>query len=678
MAPEGSGSAWSSHHAEAPADLFVLTTYSPPVWPDPGGVLAGERVDNNDTAHVNSRFFPLMSTDEDDQILSTTTTTSLLNQGAEDGMSNAELLKFINYIAYDIVANFIVFIGIVSNMLNLIVLTRPKLKGVMYVYLLGLAVSNLFVLVTAIPALTFVTGKRGSDTYAEAFFLAHFEIPMLNSFMAASVYIIICMTVNRYISIYHPTHFQRIHTFKNAYIAIAFSFAGGIMLHIPLTLYQKVQECPKDKDCIYETIPNKVVTAHQLYNMYTFISEALLRFAPIITLTILNILIIIRFNRIARKREVLKGHRGSAASAAPSGIINATQPSQPDPTSMAVPTMAQGTTVTLKATGSNGIAYTVKTAPSMGSSGNTLTVNGGCKDQRRLTIDDPRRLSTDPPPVLPDPITNNKTSHSSNHSSNASGRSRCGSLGGGSHNGTHRRSTATSAASSKFHRVSTRRRGLHSPEERMLVVVLIAIVVLFVICTTPAAFLSIFYDEAKTQAVWFTVFRAAANNLELLGFALNFFVYCLCSADIRRAFVDVLFQNPLWIWLAENVLSSKRSTHSGSDGDIAAAAAAVHNSLSQQPPQERSIYNGGGEESIAMRSVGPWGVDGVSGRHSSSTPEHSCHSGPPPPPVETQPDHNLLPSGVVVNKIVMSSDNSRTGTAASALAPEGVLTGDPV
>ena len=40
------------------------------------------------------------------------------------------------------------------------------------------------------------------------------------------------------------------------------------------------------------------------------------RFAPIITLTILNILIIIRFNRIARKREVLKGHRGSAATTA--------------------------------------------------------------------------------------------------------------------------------------------------------------------------------------------------------------------------------------------------------------------------------------------------------------------------------------------------------------------------
>lgn len=156
-------------------------------------------------------------------------------------------LELINYWAYDIVANLIVGVGIVSNILNLIVLTRPKLKGVMYVYLLGLAVSNLFVLVTAIPALKFARGNNGSQNYATAFFMAHLEIPMLNSFMAASVYIIICMTVNRYISIYHPTHFQRIHTFKNAYIAIVASFAGGVLLHIPLMFYQKVEECEDQK-----------------------------------------------------------------------------------------------------------------------------------------------------------------------------------------------------------------------------------------------------------------------------------------------------------------------------------------------------------------------------------------------------------------------------------------------
>ena len=76
-----------------------------------------------------------------------------------------------------------------------------------------------------------------------AYFQAHLMMPLLNSFMAWSVYIIICMTVNRYISIYMPTYFQRIHTFKNAYVAIFFSFLGGVLLHVPLSLEYDVVAC---------------------------------------------------------------------------------------------------------------------------------------------------------------------------------------------------------------------------------------------------------------------------------------------------------------------------------------------------------------------------------------------------------------------------------------------------
>ena len=108
------------------------------------------------------------------------------------------------------------------------------------------------------------------------------------------------------------------------------------------------------------------------------------------------------------------------------------------------------------------------------------------------------------------------------------------------------------------HRVSSRRRGLHSPEERMLVVVLIAIVVLFVICTTPAAILSILFMKDSSifaRSLGYAIFRAMANNFELLGFALNFFVYCLCSADIRRAFVDVLFENCVATFIKTHIFS---------------------------------------------------------------------------------------------------------------------------
>ena len=69
------------------------------------------------------------------------------------------------------------------------------------------------------------------------------------------------------------------------------------------------------------------------------------------------------------------------------------------------------------------------------------------------------------------------------------------------------------------------------------------------VCTTPAAFLSILFTPDRKKKVWFAIFRAIANNLELLCFALNFFVYCLCSADIRRAFVDVLFENCVVLYL---------------------------------------------------------------------------------------------------------------------------------
>ena len=261
-------------------------------------------------------------------------------------------IPFIYHVAFNIVAMVVVAIGILGNILNLIVLTRPKLKGVMYVYLLGLAVSNLFVLFTAIPALMSIAKSPEpmySQTYALTFFFAHLEIPLLNAFMAASVYIIIGMTVNRYISIYKPTHFQRIHTFKNAYLAIAASFLFGALLHVPLAFQDYVYEscvdvgnevtCPKYnetddpgggrskgsfnldsvKDGIhcsqktYVVCSNNAYTQSLIFVVYTYFSESLLRFGPIITLTILNILIIARFNRIVRRREVLKGNNAAAS-----------------------------------------------------------------------------------------------------------------------------------------------------------------------------------------------------------------------------------------------------------------------------------------------------------------------------------------------------------------------------
>ena len=410
--------------------------------------------------------------------------TSTKSHNHIDTDPTAETVHNIKWVAYSIIAYIIVSVGIVGNLLNLVVLTRPNLKRVMYVYLLGLAISNLCVLVTAIPALFDISkGLEGGD-YTTAFYQAHLKLPLINSFMASSVYIIICMTVNRYISIYKPTQFQRIHTFKNARISIVASFLSGILLHIPLCFQNRVTEScvdfastrnttatadatamPKAEadnqtlNCTYTSEGNEEITSSWLFKIYLVISEIFLRFGPIIILGILNALIIHRFQKIARKRQLLKGY--------------------------------------------------------------SVNARGGGGGRRQQ----PRRASTPPSSPYPSGAISSTTTQISTMSTTS-----CTTVG-------HHLAVVDSG-----HRSSVRRKSLQSPEERVLVLVLISIVVLFVCCCTPAAILSILFSEKLKHHLGFQIFRACANNLELLNFALNFYIYCLCSAEIRRAFVSI-FKN---------------------------------------------------------------------------------------------------------------------------------------
>ena len=53
-------------------------------------------------------------------------------------VEHTETVDNIKWIAYSVVAYVIVGVGILGNLASLVVLTRPNLKGVMYVYLLGI------------------------------------------------------------------------------------------------------------------------------------------------------------------------------------------------------------------------------------------------------------------------------------------------------------------------------------------------------------------------------------------------------------------------------------------------------------------------------------------------------------------------------------------------------------
>lgn len=56
---------------------------------------------------------------------------------------------------------------------------------------------------------------------------------------------------------------------------------------------------------------------------------------------------------------------------------------------------------------------------------------------------------------------------------------------------------------------------------------------------TPATALSLIYSDHLDDHFGFQVFRAIANILEISNFALNFFIYCLCSKQFREALVSL-------------------------------------------------------------------------------------------------------------------------------------------
>ncbi|CAJ0609113.1 unnamed protein product [Cylicocyclus nassatus] len=77
-------------------------------------------------------------------------------------------------------------------------------------------------------------------------------------------------------------------------------------------------------------------------------------------------------------------------------------------------------------------------------------------------------------------------------------------------------------------------------EEKRLFVLLFTIIIIFFLCTIPAAPLTILVADNKSNNLPFQVFRAIVNLLEFTKFALNFYFYCLINPDIRQICMYVI------------------------------------------------------------------------------------------------------------------------------------------
>ena len=103
-------------------------------------------------------------------------------------------------IGYQYFAPFILAIGIIGSLANLITLSHRKFSGRLYVYLKALSVADLASLSFASSNIINILmhhNTDGSKNYIAIYYMAHFENALINGFLSSSVFIIVCMTLDR-------------------------------------------------------------------------------------------------------------------------------------------------------------------------------------------------------------------------------------------------------------------------------------------------------------------------------------------------------------------------------------------------------------------------------------------------------------------------------------------------
>lgn len=115
-------------------------------------------------------------------------------------MAGKEITPAVVVLAYQYIAPILYILGLVGSLANLIILhDSSKFSSRFYVYLKSLAVGDLLFIVFIVPYFTrqLSPEKDYSSSWSQLIYQSNFELQIANAFLAASVFIVVCMTIDR-------------------------------------------------------------------------------------------------------------------------------------------------------------------------------------------------------------------------------------------------------------------------------------------------------------------------------------------------------------------------------------------------------------------------------------------------------------------------------------------------
>ena len=109
--------------------------------------------------------------------------------------------EYFQYFAYVYVAPIFYALGYLGCFANLITLSDKQFSTRIYTYLRALSFADLWFITLVIPCMTHLLkdeeGKANVDDKSTMRYHIYIEVPLTNGFSAASVFIVLCMTIDR-------------------------------------------------------------------------------------------------------------------------------------------------------------------------------------------------------------------------------------------------------------------------------------------------------------------------------------------------------------------------------------------------------------------------------------------------------------------------------------------------
>lgn len=169
----------------------------------------------------------------------------------------------------------------------------------MYNFFVALALFDFLSLVFSISGIIHILNPATSS-FAAAVWYSYFEVLLINSTMGTSVLIVVCITLDRYISVCHPYMFKTFHTPRFCKLGIGCAFIVSSIVWLP-TCFLKTpapwNECesffalddiPNNDTILWVACQRDDFAEYSSYIAYAWIREIVISFLPIAIVIILN------------------------------------------------------------------------------------------------------------------------------------------------------------------------------------------------------------------------------------------------------------------------------------------------------------------------------------------------------------------------------------------------------